>query len=155
MAIEIERKFLIKGSFKETAFKQTSIIQAYLSSVKERSVRIRIYGDKGFITIKGDSNETGLSRYEWEKEIPLAQAYDLLKLCEPGRIEKTRYLIKVGAHVFEVDEFEGDNKGLIMAEIELADEAENFEKPHWLGAEVTADKRYYNSYLKSHPFKSW
>jgi len=155
MAIEIERKFLIKGRFKETAFKQTAIIQAYLSSVKERSVRIRIYGDKGFITIKGDSNETGLSRYEWEKEIPLSQAYDLLKLCEPGRIEKTRYLIKVGIHVFEVDEFEGDNKGLIMAEIELTDESEDFEKPHWLGVEVTGDKRYYNSYLKSHPFKSW
>lgn len=155
MSVEIERKFLVNGDFKEAAFKQIPIIQAYLSSVKERSVRIRIYGDKGFITIKGQSSETGLSRYEWEKEIPLSEAHDLLKLCEPGRIEKTRYLIKAGLHIFEVDEFEADNAGLLMAEIELTAEDEDFEKPHWLGTEVTGDKRYYNSYLKNHPFKSW
>jgi adenylate cyclase len=155
MAQEIERKFLVTGNFKEHAYKQTRIVQAYISSTPERSVRIRIKGEKSYITIKGKPNSTGVSRFEWEKEIPLNEAESLLNLCEPGMIEKTRYEIKSGLHNFEVDEFYGENEGLIVAELELKTEDEAFISPEWLGEEVTGDIRYYNSMLKKHPYKSW
>ena len=157
MAQEIERKFLVCGDFKADAYQSTRIIQGYLSSQPERIVRVRVKGDKGYITIKGQTNATGVSRFEWEKKIPADEALSLLELAEPGRIDKTRYLVKNtdGKHVWEVDEFHGDNKGLVMAEIELAAEDELFDKPDWIGEEVTGDLRYYNSMLKEHPFKSW
>ena len=126
-----------------------------MSSVPERTVRVRIKSNKGFITIKGASNDAGLSRFEWEKEIPVAEAEALLLLCEKGVIYKTRFEIKLCSHVFEVDQFYGENEGLIIAEIELNSETETFEKPNWLGAEVTGNNRYYNSYLSAHPYKSW
>lgn len=154
--IEIERKFLVKSDdFKKQAFTQNKIAQGYLSSVPERTVRVRIKGKKGFITIKGISQSSGMSRFEWENEIPLDEAIELLKLCEKGKIEKTRFEIKFGIHVYEVDEFYGENEGLVMAEIELNSETEAFEKPDWLGEEVTNDERYYNAYLSKNPFKDW
>jgi adenylate cyclase len=154
--VEIERKFLVSSNaFKEEAFAQNRIKQGYLSSVPERTVRVRIKGEKGYLTIKGISNESGLSRFEWEKEIPVDEAEKLLLLCETGVIDKTRFEIKTGNHIFEVDEFYGENEGLVMAEIELKSESETFEKPIWLGQEVTNDKRYYNSYLSNNPFKKW
>jgi adenylate cyclase len=154
--IEIERKFLVTSeAFKKEAFTQNRIAQGYLSSVPERTVRVRIKGNKGFLTIKGISNESGLSRFEWEKEIPVDEATALLKLCEKGLIDKTRFEVKMGQHIFEVDEFYGENEGLIVAEIELKSETENFESPNWLGKEVTNDDRYYNSYLSKNPYKNW
>ena len=154
--IEIERKFLVKNdSFKREAFAKNHIAQGYLSSVPERTVRVRIKGEKGFLTIKGASNDSGLSRFEWEKEIPVSEAKSLLLLCEKGVIDKTRFEIKKGNHVFEVDEFYNDNEGLIVAEIELDSENDTFEKPDWLGKEVTGDIRYYNAYLSKKPFKNW
>jgi adenylate cyclase len=154
--IEIERKFLVSSdAFKSDVLRQNHIAQGYLSSVPERTVRVRIKGEKGFLTIKGKTNESGMSRFEWEREIPVAEAKELLLLCEKGVIEKTRYEIQIGQHLFEVDEFYGENEGLIMAEVELQSETEFFEKPVWLGEEVTNDNRYYNSYLSQRPFKSW
>lgn len=155
MAQEIERKFLVKGDFKSFSTKATRITQGYLSSVPERIVRVRIKGDKGFITIKGKSNASGINRYEWEKEIPVSEIEELLKICEPGVIDKRRFLVKVGAHTYEVDEFYGENQGLVVAEIELAAEEEEFEKPLWLGEEVSGDVRYYNSMLIKNPFTKW
>ena len=155
MNTEIERKFLLNGSFKEHAVKQVRITQGYLSSVPERTVRIRIQEDKSYITIKGSGNLNGTSRLEWEKEIALEDAEELLKICEPGIIDKVRYIIPVDGHIFEVDEFHGDNEGLVIAEIELGDEDEAFEKPAWLGAEVTGDPKYYNAMLTRHPYKKW
>lgn len=155
MAQEIERKFLVKGDFKSKVFKSTRITQGYLSSVPERTVRVRVKGDKGFITIKGIGNETGASRYEWEKEIPVEDVRELLKICEPGVIDKTRYLVKNGEYTFEVDEFYGDNDGLTVAEIELPSEDAAFNKPAWLGEEVTGDVRFYNSMLMKNPYKNW
>lgn len=154
--IEIERKYLVHSlDFKDEAYTQNNIAQGYLNSNTERTVRIRIKGTKGFITIKGIGNESGASRLEWEKEIPLEEAKALLKLCEKGVIEKTRYEVKSENHIIEIDEFHGDNEGLIMAEIELKDENESIKKPNWLGIEVTGDKRYYNSYLSLNPYKTW
>lgn len=154
--VEIERKFLVTSeAFKEAAFAHNRIAQGYLCAVPERTVRIRIKGNTGFITIKGVSNASGLSRFEWEKEISLDEATELLKLCEEGTIDKTRYEVKVGQHIFEVDEFYAENEGLILAEIELKSEDESFEKPNWLGKEVTNDTKYYNAYLSQHPFKKW
>lgn len=154
--IEIERKFLVtSNTFKTDAFSQNKIAQGYLSSVPERTVRVRIKGGKGFVTVKGISSDSGMSRFEWEKEIATDEAENLLKLCEKGIIDKTRFNIKVGNHTFEVDEFHGENEGLVIAEIELNSENEVFERPNWLGEEVTNDKRYYNSYLSNHPFKNW
>ncbi|MBR1401166.1 MAG: CYTH domain-containing protein [Prevotella sp.] len=155
MAQEIERKFLVKGDFKNEVFKSTRITQGYLCSVPERTVRVRVKGDKGFITIKGIGNESGASRFEWEKEIPVEEVQELLKICEPGVIDKTRYLVKNGDFTFEVDEFYGDNDGLTVAEIELPDEEAQFEHPAWLGEEVTGDVRYYNSMLMKNPYKNW
>lgn len=146
---------MVKGDFKPFVTKQTRIVQGYLSSVPERTVRVRIKGEKGFLTVKGIGSESGASRYEWEKEISLDEARDLLKICEPGVIDKIRYLVKAGEHTFEVDEFFGDNQGLIMAEVELSSEEEAFEKPAWLGEEVTGYTRYYNSMLMKNPFKHW
>ena len=154
--IEIERKFLVKSeAFKDEAFKQTRISQGFLNTDKARTVRVRLKGEQGFITIKGASSESGLSRFEWEKEIPKQEAEALLELCEPSIIDKTRYEIKLGQHIYEVDEFYGDNSGLIVAEIELNTETETYIKPDWLGNEVTGDVKYYNSQLSKHPFKSW
>jgi adenylate cyclase len=154
--IEIERKFLVlNDSFKAEAFAQNHIAQGYLSSAPERTVRVRIKGDKGYLTIKGISNDSGMSRFEWEKEIPVAEAKELLLLCEKGVIDKTRFEVKQGNHVFEVDEFYGENEGLIVAEIELDSETETFEKPSWLGEEVTNINRYYNAYLSTNPYKNW
>jgi len=155
MAQEIEKKFLIKGNFKPFVQKETRITQGYLSSVPERTVRVRIKGDKGFITIKGIGSASGASRYEWEKEIPVNEVEELLKICEPGVIDKTRYLVNVGRHTYEVDEFYGENEGLVIAEIELESEDELFEKPSWLGDEVTGDVKYYNSMLMKKPFSTW
>ncbi len=155
MAQEIEKKFLVDGDFKSAAFKATRIIQGYLSSVPERTVRVRVKGDKGFITVKGIGNESGASRFEWEKEIPVEDVKALLEICEPGVIDKTRYLVKAGEHTFEVDEFYGDNEGLTVAEVELSDENEAFDKPSWLGEEVTGDAKYYNSMLMKNPYKNW
>ena len=154
--IEIERKFLVTSdAFKSDALRKNHIAQGYLNSTPERTVRVRIKGDTGYLTIKGKSNETGLSRFEWEKEIPLAEAKALILLCEKGIIEKIRYEVQVGKHLFEVDEFFGENEGLLLAEVELQSESEFFEKPNWLGNEVTQDQRYYNSYISKHPFTSW
>ncbi|MEG0849861.1 CYTH domain-containing protein [Flavobacterium plurextorum] len=154
--LEIERKFLVKSNdFKEQAFTHNKIAQGYLSSIPERTVRVRIKGEKAFLTIKGIGQQGGMSRFEWENEIPIDEAIELLKLCEKGKIEKTRYEVKLGNHIFEVDEFYGENEGLVMAEVELKSETETFEKPEWLGEEVTNDKRYYNAYLSKNPFKSW
>ena len=155
MTQEIERKFLVKGDFKSPSINQTRISQGYLSSVPERTVRVRVIGDKGFITIKGIGNKSGTSRYEWEKEIPVNEVNELLKICEPGLIEKTRFLVKAGKHTYEVDEFYGDNKGLVVAEVELSTEDEEFDKPSWLGEEVTGNVNYFNSMLMKNPFKNW
>ncbi len=156
MGQEIERKFLLNGDFKSDAFKAIRIIQGYLCSAPERTVRVRIKGDKAFITVKGIGNASGVSRFEWEKEICVEDAKALLEICEPGVIDKTRHLVKAdGEHIYEVDEFYGDNEGLTVAEIELSSEDEPFEKPSWLGREVTGDQRYYNSYLAKHPYKTW
>lgn len=157
MGFEIERKFLVVGDFKKYAYDSVRICQGYLSSVAERVVRVRVRGDKGFITIKGESNDSGVSRFEWEKEISVDDALSLLKLAETGVIDKTRYLVKNtdGIHTWEVDEFQGDNTGLTVAEIELNNENENFDRPAWLGEEVTGDQRYYNSALSKNPYKNW
>lgn len=154
--IEIERKFLIvSDDFKKEAFRQNRIVQGYLSSVPERTVRVRIKGEKGFLTVKGKGNESGMSRLEWENEIPLNEAELLLSICEKGVIDKIRYEVKKDNHVFEVDVFSGENDGLIIAEIELHSELETFEKPDWLGEEVTNDEKYYNAYLSKKPYKNW
>ena len=155
MAQEIERKFLVSGDFKSEAVKATRITQGYLSSVPERTVRVRIKGDKGYMTVKGIGSDSGASRFEWEKEIPVEDVRELLKICEPGVIDKTRYLVPAGKHTFEVDEFYGDNEGLVVAEVELGSEDEEFVRPGWLGEEVTGDPRYYNSMLMKKPYKTW
>jgi len=155
MPQEIERKFLVNGDFKKFATEQSKIRQGYLSSVPGRSVRIRINGEKGFITIKGAADKSGVSRYEWESEISLADAAELLEICEPGVIEKIRYYIPSGDFTYEVDEFYGENEGLIVAEIELKSESDKFEKPEWLGIEVTGDRKYFNSSLIKNPYANW
>lgn len=153
--MEIERKFLVSGDFKPFVNKSFRITQGYLCSAPERTVRVRVKGCKGFLTIKGISNKSGLSRFEWEKEISVNEAQALLKICKLGVIDKTRYLVEVGKHTYEVDEFSGDNEGLVLAEIELSSEDEDFIKPEWLGKEVTGDIKYYNSMLIKKPYKIW
>ena len=154
--IEIERKFLVTSeAFKEEAFKVVHIIQGFLNRDPERTVRVRIKKDKGKLAVKGLSSEDGLKRFEWEKSITKTEAKALLEFCEEGIIDKLRYEVKCGKHIFEVDEFFGDNKGLIIAEVELEDEDEVFEKPEWLGEEVTGQIQYYNSQLSKQPFKTW
>ena len=155
MPQEIERKFLVRGDFKAYACQSFRIVQGYLSSVPERTVRIRVKGEQGYLTVKGKSDVHGVTRYEWEKEIPLNEAEELMKLCEPGVIDKTRYLVRSGRHIFEVDEFYGENEGLVVAEVELASEDEAFVKPDFIGEEVTGDIRYYNSQLMKKPYKMW
>lgn len=155
MAQEIERKFLVTGEFKSLATRQTRIVQGYLNSVPERTVRVRIKGDKGYLTIKGIGNASGASRFEWEKEISLQEEEQLLAICEPGVIDKIRYLVPSGHHTFEVDEFFGENEGLTVAEVELNSEDEAFVKPAFIGEEVTGDSKYYNSMLMKNPFKKW
>jgi len=155
MAQEIERKFLVTGPIQASATKATRITQGYLSSVPERTVRVRIKGDKGFVTVKGIGNASGASRFEWETEIPVADAEAMLGICEPGVIDKIRYQVPVGGHTYEVDEFHGENEGLTVAEVELSSEDEAFEKPSWLGEEVTGDVKYYNSMLMKHPYTRW
>jgi len=155
MAQEIERKFLVRGAFQDQVTRSTRIVQGYLSSVPERTVRVRIKGDKGFLTIKGVGSASGASRFEWEREIPVAEAEQLLAICEPGVIDKVRHLVPAGAHTFEVDEFHGNNEGLVVAEVELGAEDEHFDRPVWLGDEVTGDARYYNSMLMKQPYTTW
>ena len=156
MHIEIERKFLVtSNSFKQESFKKHKIKQGFLNSNKHRTVRVRIADDKGFLTVKGKSNTAGISRFEWEKEILLQEAKQLMLLCENSIIEKTRYFIEKGKHTFEVDVFLADNKGLIVAEVELTSVSEIFQKPNWLGKEVTGKVEYYNACLSKNPFKNW
>ncbi len=154
--IEIERKFLVtSNSYIKESFKCTRIIQGFLNTHPERTVRVRLKGKQGFLTVKGLSSEDGLSRFEWEKEISKSDTESLLKLCEKGIIDKLRYEVKIGNHIFEVDEFFGENEGLVIAEVELNSEDEEFEKPEWLGEEVTGQNQYYNSQLSKEPFKTW
>ncbi|WP_417370857.1 CYTH domain-containing protein [Gelidibacter japonicus] len=154
--IEIERKFLVvSDAFKSEAYRRTRIIQAFLNSDKSRIVRVRISGDEGFLTIKGEPSEDGVSRFEWERQIPKSDAEALLKLCEEGIIDKIRYEVKAGEHIFEVDEFFGSNEGLIVAEVELGHISEVFLKPKWLGKEVTGQSKYFNSQLLKNPYKNW
>ena len=155
MSQEIERKFLVKdSSYKDMAVSSSRIIQGYICSERGRNVRVRIRDNKGFLTIKGASADNGLSRYEWEHEIPVDEARELMKLCQPGMIDKTRYLVKFGKHIFEVDEFYGENEGLVVAEVELATVDEKHEVPPFLGEEVTGQVKYYNSFLMKCPFKT-
>jgi CYTH domain-containing protein len=154
--IEIERKFLVTSqAFKTEVFSETRIVQGFLNTHPERTVRVRIKGDKGFLTVKGKSNKKGTTRFEWEREITLTEADALLKLCEEGVIAKVRYEVKAGNHTFEIDEFSEKNQGLVVAEIELSDENERFSKPSWLGKEITGEVKYYNSQLSNKPFSEW
>ena len=158
MAMEIERKFLVVGDdFRRQAYASDDIKQGYILSSHGRTVRVRLRGGRGYLTIKGPSSDNGLSRYEFEKEISREDAEQLFLLCEPGVIEKTRYLVKSpdGRHTSEVDEFFGDNEGLIMAEVELGAADETFEKPDFIGQEVTGDRRYYNGHLRLNPYRLW
>ena len=156
MPLEIERKFIVTDdSYKSMAFCSDRIAQGYLCREGGNSARVRVRGEKGYITIKGPSLDGGLSRYEWEKEIPANEAWELIKLCHGGIIDKTRHLVKFGNHIFEVDEFHGENEGLVVAEVELGDIEEEFERPPFLGNEVTGDKRYYNSSLTRFPYAMW
>ena len=156
MKHEIERKFLVlNNQYKTEAGKWYRITQGYLSTNPERSVRVRIKGNSGYLTVKGAANASGISRFEWEKEISAQDAEELLKICEPGTVDKIRYEVKSGQHIFEVDEFSGLNQGLVVAEIELSHEDEQFLKPVWLGKEVTGESKYYNSMLSQKPFSKW
>lgn len=154
--IEIERKFLVTSeAFKGEAFKSTRIIQGFLNTHPGRTVRVRLKENQGILTVKGETSKNGLIRFEWEKDISKEDAENLLTLCEKGAIDKIRYEVKIGNHIFEVDEFFGENKGLVIAELELKTEDETFVKPNWLGKEVTGQIKYYNSQLSKHPFKNW
>ena len=154
---ETERKFLVVGEFKSLSYNATRIQQGYIASNNGRTVRVRIRGDKGYLTIKGPSGLKGITRYEFDTEIPLDDARELMEICEPGIIDKTRYLVKSpdGRHTWEIDEFYGDNEGLVLAEVELSHESEEFLKPDFIGREVTGDRRFYNSHMRSYPFKLW
>lgn len=155
MALEIERKFLVKGEYKQLSTSHSRIKQGYICSGRGRTVRVRIRDEKGYLTIKGPSLNGGLSRYEFEKEITLDEALSLMCLCEPGIVDKTRWLVPIGGHTYEVDEFYGDNEGLVVAEVELGSEDESFEHAPFLGEEVTGDRKYYNSSLRVYPYKDW
>ena len=156
MNLEIERKFLIiNTNFKKESYQKKYIQQGFLNTDKNRVVRVRIIEEKAYLTIKGVSDKSGTSRFEWEKEISLQEAKSLMNLCEKGVIEKYRYFHKLENHVFEIDEFLGDNYGLIIAEVELKNKNEVFIKPSYLGKEVTGDEKYYNSNLSKIPFKDW
>ena len=147
MAIEIERKFLVTGEFRHQAIKEIRIIQTYLTIDPFKSIRLRIAGKKAFLTVKSRKDEQSISRHEWEFPIPLSDAEEMIKVCLPGRIVKTRYLVPSGKHTFEVDVFHDKNEGLIIAEVELSSEDEYFQRPGWLGGEVTGRPEYYNANL--------
>ena len=154
MGKEIERKFLLKtANWKTIADKGTVIKQGYLYSSKESTTRVRLYGNKAFLTIKGKTK--GISRAEFEYEIPVKEALEIFNLCQNPLIEKTRFIIKQGELKWEIDVFEGENEGLVVAEIELASETQLFDKPEWLGKEVSHENKYYNSFLVKNPFKNW
>ncbi|MDD7564199.1 MAG: CYTH domain-containing protein [Alloprevotella sp.] len=155
MGLEIERKFLVKGDYKTQATSSTRIKQGYICSERGRTVRVRLRDTKAYLTIKGPSRDNGLSRYEFEKEITFDEALSLFALCEPGIVDKVRWLVPAGNHTFEVDEFFGDNAGLVVAEVELSRADEFFIKPDFIGKEVTGDRRYYNSQLRKNPYKNW
>lgn len=156
MALEIERKYLVlDSSYKHEAYSSSHIRQGYICSERGRSVRIRIRDEHAYLTIKGPSLDGGLSRYEFEQQIPFDDAQKLMSLCEPGIIDKTRWLVRSGDHIFEVDEFHADNDGLVVAEVELNDPTETPLLPHFIGQEVTGDRRYYNSQLRRHPYTQW
>lgn len=155
MGYEIERKFLVNGEFKSFSFKKYRIKQGYLALSGINVVRVRVRDEKAFLTVKTAHEEGTIKRHEWEYEVPVEDAEEMLLLCEDAVIDKTRFLIQSGNHVFEVDEFYGENEGLYIAEVELEDENEEFEKPEWLGEEVTGNVRYYNSFLSIHPFSGW
>ena len=154
MHTETERKFLVRNeSFRASVTESHRISQGYIAHDSGNTVRVRILDDRGILTIKGPTN--GMSRAEWEIEIPLQDAEDLMRLTKSGRIEKVRHIVPAGNRCWEIDEFHGENEGLIMAEIELDSEDEAFDRPEWLGPEVTGDRRYYNSYLSKFPYKNW
>ncbi|MEM9077730.1 MAG: CYTH domain-containing protein [Bacteroidota bacterium] len=154
--LEIERKFLVESEeYKEKAISKTRIVQGFLNTHPDRTVRVRIKGNSGFLTIKGRSNDSGTSRFEWEKKIDKEEAFTLMELCEPGIIDKYRYEVPFDGKLFEIDEFLEDNLGLVVAEVELKEEDETFNKPIWLGKEVTGDIAYYNSQLTKKPYNQW
>lgn len=154
--LEIERKFLVKtDAYREESFNREEIKQGFLNTHPERTVRVRLSGYKGFITVKGMTDAEGVTRFEWEREIPAEEARALLEICEDGVIQKTRYYVRSGSHLVEVDEFSGENEGLVIAEIELKEVKEEIVTPSWLGEEVTGDPKYYNSQLSKKPFKTW
>ncbi len=156
MALEIEKKFLVTSrAYRRLASKRSRIAQGYLSSVPQRTVRVRIKGRSAYLTIKGIGTDDGSTRYEWEKKISLVDAKALLKICEPGIIDKIRYEVKAGKHLIEVDEFHSENEGLVTAEIELKNADESIDKPMWLGKEITGEIKYYNAMLVKHPFTKW
>ena len=155
MSLEIEHKYLVQGDYRSLAASSTHIVQGYLCRDADRTVRIRLRDDKGYITIKGKSTGDGLQRFEWEREISAGDAWQLMKLCLPGVVDKRRYLVPWRGHTFEVDEFAGDNAGLVMAEVEVSRADEDFDKPPFIGKEVTGDERYYNSYLARCPYTQW
>lgn len=153
--LEIERKFLVCGDFRPSVRRSVHLVQGYICTEHGRTVRVRLSDGRGFLTIKGPGSADGTTRFEWEKEIPPDEAGQLLRLCVSEKIDKTRHLVDFGGHTFEVDEFHGDNEGLVFAELELKSPDEPFARPDWLGKEVTGDVRYYNSYLSEHPYRSW
>ena len=155
MSVEIERKFLVSGDYRDEVRRTYDISQGYICKSGGRTVRVRIRDNRAFITIKGPSEDGGVSRFEWEKEISVEDARELMPLCVSGVISKKRHLVDFGGHTFEVDEFLGENEGLTVAEVELSDADENFERPEWLGEEVTSDRRYSNAALSEVPFCKW
>lgn len=154
--LEIERKFLVKHghAYRLAASSVSHIRQGYIPA-DGATVRVRMRDDKAYLTIKGKSSDGGMTRYEFEKEITLDEASHLLELCRGGVIDKHRYLVKSGRHIFEVDEFHGVNDGLVMAEVELGSETEVFEKPDFIGPEVTGDMHFYNSHMLGNPYSDW
>jgi CYTH domain-containing protein len=152
--LECERKFLVVGEYKMFAHNSIHLIQGYIASGR-RTVRVRISDNEAWLTIKGPSHDGGLTRYEWEKSIDAKEALELMQLAEGALIEKRRYLVEYEGHTFEVDEFAGDNEGLVVAEVELQESTEKVALPEWIGREVTGIKRYYNSHLREHPYKVW
>lgn len=155
MALEIERKFLVKGDYKPLSVKSQRMVQGYLSRQPERTVRVRIAGNQAFLTIKGVGDRSGLKRREWEYEIPISEAEELIEICESGVIDKVRHYVPYGEFMFEVDEFRGENCGLVIAEVELPDVDCSVELPEWIGAEVTGMVQYYNSSLVEMPYSKW
>ncbi len=154
--IEIERKFLVRSrAYRDKAEKKEEIIQGFLNTHPDRTVRIRLSGEQGFLTVKGRTDAEGITRFEWEREIPATEARALLEICEPGVISKVRYFVRSDSHLIEIDEFGGANEGLVIAEIEMQEIDEIIVKPDWLGEEVTGDPKYYNSQLSKKPYSAW